>query len=568
MITLLLVEGDQREALVIKNMLDEGLQNQFTLEYSPSVSGALDLVQKHSFQAIILDLHLPDGKSFESIAQFIQYCPGAPILILSGVEDEERAIQAVKSGAQDYLIKGQTSSSILCRAVRYAIERHRATQRITQLAHYDHLTGLANRGLFYERLNCAVARCNRNDMAMALMFLDLDHFKEINDSLGHECGDSLLKTVATRIKKCIREIDTGVRLGGDEFAVLLEQIISVEDVASVAHRILHLLAQPVIVNQHQLHVTGSLGITIYPWDSANPQELLSHADAAMYRAKAQGGNNYQFYTAGMKTAGLDGSTLEVELRRALAKHEFLLHYQPQFDFGTKQVIGMEALLRWHHPYQGLIGPNHFIPQAEENGMIIPIGEWVLRAASKQAKYWEKQGFPAPRVAVNLSARQIHHGNLPALIQDILQSSHLDPENLKLELTETFLIHETEETLQTLREIKNMGVHIYIDDFGAGYASLRYLKSFPVDGIKLDQSLIQHLPHNTNDAAIVDAVIYLGKALGLQVIAEGVETQEQADFLAEHGCDAMQGYFIAPPLPANESALHMVHTQKKFEAAFA
>ncbi len=559
MIKLLLVADDHQEALTINNMLKEGLQNQFTLEQSLSVTEALDLVQHQSFQAIILDLHLPEGQSFESIPQFIQYCPGAPILILSGVEDEEQAILAVKSGAQDYLIKGQTSSSTLCRAIRYAMERHRATQRITQLAHYDHLTGLANRGLFYERLNCAVARCNRNDMAMALMFLDLDHFKTINDTLGHECGDSLLKTVATRIKKCIREIDTGVRLGGDEFAVLLEQIISVEDVAAVAQRILQLLAQPIIVNHHQLQITGSLGVTIYPWDSANPQELLSHADAAMYRAKAQGGNSYEFYTAGMKTAGLDGSTLEVELNRALAKKEFLLHYQPQMNLQTKQIIGMEALLRWHHPYQGLIGPNQFIPQAEENGMIIPIGEWVLRAASKQAKYWEKQGFPRPNVAVNLSARQIHQGNLPALIQDILKRSHLDPGNLKLELTETFLIHETEETLQTLRELKAMGVQLYIDDFGAGYASLRYLKSFPVDGIKLDQSLIRELPHNANDAAIVEAVISLGKALGMQVIAEGVETQEQVTFLEQHGCDAMQGYWLAPPLPANESAQHMVGT---------
>ncbi len=559
MIKLLLVADDHQEVLTINNMLKEGLQNQFTLEQSLSVTEALDLVQHQSFQAIILDLHLPKGQSFESIPQFIQYCPGAPILILSGVEDEEQAILAVKSGAQDYLIKGQTSSSTLCRAIRYAMERHRATQRITQLAHYDHLTGLANRGLFYERLNCAVARCNRNDMAIALMFLDLDHFKTINDTLGHECGDALLKTVATRIKKCIREIDTGVRLGGDEFAVLLEQIVSVEDVAAVAQRILQLLAQPIIVNHHQLQITGSLGVTIYPWDSANPQELLSHADAAMYRAKAQGGNSYQFYTAGMKTAGLDGSTLEVELNRALSKQEFLLHYQPQMNLQTKQIIGMEALLRWHHPYQGLIGPNQFIPQAEENGMIIPIGEWVLRAASKQAKYWEKQGFPRPNVAVNLSARQIHQGNLPALIQDILKRSHLDPGNLKLELTETFLIHETEETLQTLRELKAMGVQLYIDDFGAGYASLRYLKSFPVDGIKLDQSLIRELPHNANDAAIVEAVISLGKALGMQVIAEGVETQEQVAFLEEHGCDAMQGYWLAPPLPANESAQHMVET---------
>ncbi|PJA78490.1 MAG: hypothetical protein CO149_03745, partial [Nitrospirae bacterium CG_4_9_14_3_um_filter_51_5] len=257
MISLLLVEDDPKEALAIKNMLKNGLQNQFTLEHSPSLSNALDLIQRNPFQAIILDSHLPDGKSFESIPQFVQYCPGAPILILSGVEEEDQAIQAVKSGAQDYLIKGQTSSSTLCRAIRYAMERHQATQRITQLAHYDHLTGLANRGLFYERLNCAVARCRRNDTAIALMFLDLDHFKDINDTLGHECGDSLLKTVAARIKKCIREIDTGVRLGGDEFAVLLEQITSLEDVASVAERMLHLLAQPVRVKQHQLHVTGS-----------------------------------------------------------------------------------------------------------------------------------------------------------------------------------------------------------------------------------------------------------------------------------------------------------------------
>ncbi|HBP87879.1 MAG TPA: diguanylate cyclase [Nitrospiraceae bacterium] len=559
MISLLLVEDDQKEALIIKDMLKIGLQNQFTLEHSSSLSDALDLIQRNPFQAIILDSHLQEGKSFESIPQFIQYCPDAPILILSGVEEEDQAIQAVKSGAQDYLIKGQTSSSTLCRAIRYAMERHRATQRITQLAHYDHLTGLANRGLFYERLNCAVARCRRNDTAIALMFLDLDHFKSINDTLGHECGDSLLKTVAARIKKCIREIDTGVRLGGDEFAVLLEQIVSIEDVAAVAQRILHLLAQPVILKQHQLHVTGSLGITIYPWDSANPQELLSHADAAMYRAKAQGGNTHQFYTAGMKTAGLDGSTVEVELKRALVKEEFLLHYQPQINLRTKQVIGMEALLRWHHPYQGLIGPNHFIPQAEENGMIIPIGEWVLRTASKQAKYWEKQGFPNAQVAVNLSARQIHHGNLPSLIQDILIQSHLDPENLKLELTETFLIHETEETIQTLRELKAMGIHLYIDDFGAGYASLRYLKSFPIDGIKLDQSLIQNLPHSTHEAAIVDAVISLGKKLGLEVIAEGVETGEQMAFLESHGCDVIQGYWIAPPLPAHESTQHMVHT---------
>ncbi len=558
MLKILLIEDNQEDISFIDSLLKEGLHNQLALYQAPSAQSGLEIAKQHTLHAILLNVSLQQELGLDYITRFIQCCPGTPLLILSGVENEELALEAVKKGAQDYLIKGQITSGGLCRAIRYAMERQRATQRITHLAHYDHLTGLANRGLFYERLNSAVARCNRNDTAMALMFLDLDHFKTINDTLGHEYGDLLLKTVANRIKQCIREIDTGVRLGGDEFAVLLEQIQSVEDVSTVANRILQLLAQPILVQQHQLHVTGSLGITIYPWDSANPQELLTHADAAMYRAKAQGGHNFQFYTAGMKTAGLDRTTLEVELRRALNKQEFLLHYQPQYDLRTKEVVGMEALLRWHHPYQGLINPKQFIHQAEENGMILPIGEWVLRAASKQAKYWEKQGFPTAQVAVNLSARQIHHGNLPVLIQDILQHSHLDPENLKLELTETFLIHETEETIQTLRELKAMGIHLYIDDFGAGYASLRYLKSFPIDGIKLDQSLIQNLPHSINDSAIVDAVISLGKALGMQVIAEGVETAEQMAYLESHGCDVIQGYWIAPPLPANETAQIMVH----------
>jgi len=558
MLKILLIENQPKESSFVQRLLQEGLHNQLILHKASTAHHGLALAKQYPLQAILLDVNLQREHGLDYISQFIEYSPGTPLIILSGVENEEVALEAVKKGAQDYLIRGQMTSGGLCRAIRYAMERQRATQRITHLAHYDHLTGLANRGLFYERLNSAVARCNRNDTAMALVFVDLDHFKTINDTFGHEYGDTILKTVAHRLKQCIREIDTGVRLGGDEFAVLLEQISSVEDVETIANRILQFLAQTVVVQQHQLRVTGSLGITIYPWDSANPQELLAHADAAMYRAKAQGGNHYQFYTAGLKTAGLDRTTLEVELRRALNKQEFLLYYQPQYDLHTQQVVGMEALLRWHHPYQGLINPKQFIPQAEENGMILPIGEWVLRTASKQAKYWEKQGFPMAQVAVNLSARQIHHGNLPALMQEIIQYSHLNPENLKLELTETFLIHETEETIQTLRELKAMGIQLYIDDFGAGYASLRYLKLFPIDGIKLDQSLIQNLPHSTNDGAIIDAIISLGNALGLQVIAEGVETTEQAQFLETHGCDVIQGYWISPPLPANETAQIMVH----------
>ena len=552
MIKILLLDNECDEGLHIREMLKEGLRHQFITRHVANVTEAFLLLEQEAFDVILLDLQLPDSQGLDSLRQLRKKNPCPAVIILSGLNDETLAVQAVQNGAQDYLIKGQVNSQALARAIRYALERHRAQEQVAHQANYDHLTGLANRGLFYERLNSSLARCHRNDTAIALLFLDLDHFKSINDTFGHEYGDALLKTIGSRLKKCIREVDTGVRMGGDEFAILLDQVSSVEDVGAVAQRILDLIARPIVIHNHEIQVTSSLGITIYPWDCANAHDLMKHSDAAMYRAKAQGGNRYHLYTAGMQALTLDRSTMDVELRRALKKGEFLLHYQPQLDLQTEQIIGMEALIRWQHPYQGMVAPINFIPKAEETGLIIPLGEWVMRTASLQAKSWEKQGYPTPHIAVNLSAQQIHQKSLPASIERILQVTHFDPQYLHLELTESVLIHETQATIDTLRSLKAMGVQLYIDDFGIGYASLRYLKAFPLDGIKLDRSLIQDLTNDPNDAAIVRAIIALGNTLGLKVIAEGVETAAQAEFLKNHGCNAIQGFWVSPPLPAHES----------------
>ncbi|RMH31607.1 MAG: EAL domain-containing protein [Nitrospirae bacterium] len=450
-------------------------------------------------------------------------------------------------GAQDYLIRHQLNSHALARAVRYSLERHRAQAQVVYQAQYDQLTGLANRSVFFDRLNFALARCNRTQTAIALLFLDLDHFKKINDTCGHEHGDMMLKTIGHRLRQSIREIDTGARMGGDEFAILLEHIASVDDVKTVAQRILEHIARPIAVNGRQLAVTGSLGITIYPWDCANAQELLKHSDSAMYRAKAQGGNRYQFYIAGLQTGSID-----VELQRALANDELCLYYQPQLDLQTNTIIGMEALLRWQHPLQGLVGPMHFIPRAEENGLIIPIGERVLAMAARQAKLWRQTDGTVPPVAVNLSVHQIQEPSFPATLKRVLEAVNLPAQALQLELTERHLFQETNAVLDTLRTVKAMGCSLYIDDFGTGYSSLRYLRAFPIDGIKLDQSLLHRVPDHVNDATMLRAVIALGKTLGLHVIAEGVARQDQVDFLHEHGCDAIQGFWLSSPVPAGET----------------
>ena len=421
-----------------------------------------------------------------------------------------------------------------------------ATVEMEHLAYHDALTGLPNRPLFMDRLIMSVAQASRSNQKLAVFFLDLDRFKDINDSLGHSTGDGLLKAVAERIHRCIREGDTVARLGGDEFTLLIPRIDHVEDAAKIAQKIIETLKIPFSILDHELFVTTSVGISVYPDDGTDPETLVRNADTAMYRAKDQGRDNYQLYTPAMNARALERLALENMLRKALSHRELVLYYQPVADMKTKNVVGVEALIRWRHPERGLISPAHFIPVAETSGLIIPIGEWVLRTACKQIKLWHKRIDPELTVAVNLSARQFQQPNFTEQIAEVLEETGLAPRYLELEITESSAMQNAENTIYTLRELKALGVRIAMDDFGTGYSSLSYLKRFPIDTLKLDQSFVRDITTDPSDAAIATAVIAMAHSLDLRVIGEGVETEEQFAFLLKQKCDYIQGYLFSPP----------------------
>lgn len=430
-------------------------------------------------------------------------------------------------------------------------ERKHTERRLQQLAHFDSLTDLPNRVQFIERLEQAMADADRNERLVGVVFLDLDRFKNINDSLGHDKGDKLLREVAVRLNGAMRRGDTVARLSGDEFALALADMGHVDDAIHVAQKILDVFHQPFRVAGHDLFVTASMGISLYPFDDRGAHELLRNADVAMYRAKEFGKNNYQFYVAEMTAVVAERLTLENDLRSALERGEFALNYQPIADCQSGKIVGMEALLRWKHPERGMISPALFIPLAEETGYIVPIGEWVLRTACEQCRRWQKMGFPWLYVAVNISSRQFHQKDLPASIHKILQETGFNPGALDLELTEGLIMHQAEATIETLRKLVDMGIHISIDDFGTGYSSLSYLKRFPINVLKIDQSFVRDIPRDEDDAAIASTIITMAHSLGLKVVAEGVETLEQLNFMRAHHSDAMQGYFFSRPLPPEQ-----------------
>ncbi len=424
--------------------------------------------------------------------------------------------------------------------------------RVRHLAHHDALTGLPNRIMLTGWLKHALARASRAGSELAVMFLDLDHFKLVNDTLGHTVGDELLKATAGRLAGCVRSADMVARLGGDEFVIVLDDVTDSQDAVTVAQKIIDALAQPLILEQHELVVTPSIGIGLYPDDGGDAETLIKHADVAMYRAKERGRNNYQLFTADMHVRAFERLAMENSLRRALERNEFLLHYQPQVDLGSRRIIGMEALLRWRQP-EGLIPPAQFIPIAEEIGLIVPIGEWVLRTACARNKAWQDAGFAPLRVAVNLSARQFRLPNLVAMVRSALGDSGLAAQFLELEITESIAMDHIEETIAKLDELKAMGVSIAMDDFGTGYSSLGYLKRFPIDRLKIDRSFVRDITTDPDDATIAVSIISLAHAMRLGVVAEGVETEAQLAFLRQHGCDEIQGYYFSPPLAQEEFA---------------
>jgi diguanylate cyclase (GGDEF)-like protein/PAS domain S-box-containing protein len=435
---------------------------------------------------------------------------------------------------------------------RIAIERDEAERRIRQLAHYDELTGLPNRFMLAQTLEQAVRRAQRHEQPMALLFVDVDRFKNINDALGHDAGDQLLREVGRRMCAALRASDVVARFGGDEFVAVLEDLPHSGYAGTVAGKLLQLLAEPMHIEGQDLNVTASIGIAICPQDGADARTLQKHADIAMFRAKAQGRNSCCFYSPQAAAMPLERLTLEAQLKRALERGELLLHYQPKQEIATGRITGMEALLRWQHPELGMVPPARFIPLAEETGLIVPIGEWVLRTACEQAAALPHDARGEPlRVAVNLSARQFADESLIALVAQVLARSGLASAALELEITESLLMHNLEHTTRVLAALRESGVKLAMDDFGTGYSSLAYLKRFPVDSIKIDRSFIHGVPGDVDGESITQAVIAMAHSLRLRAIAEGVETAQQLEFLRSHGCDEIQGYFFSKPLPYDE-----------------
>jgi diguanylate cyclase (GGDEF)-like protein/PAS domain S-box-containing protein len=427
-------------------------------------------------------------------------------------------------------------------------EMKESRERMEKLAFYDTLTDLANRRLFNDRLEQAVKHAVRTGEPAALMYLDLDNFKRVNDTLGHEAGDELLRAVAERVRACVRDEDTVGRPGGDEFTILLNQVRGARGAGRVARKILASLDAPIRVGSHELRVTTSIGITLAPDDGRDPQTLMKNADLAMYRAKERGRDTHQFFSDDMNTRAMERLVLENELRVALRSDQFALYYQPKVQLDTGRVVGLEALVRWHHPERGLLPPDTFIQVAEESGLIVGLGEWSLREACRQLSILHELDGEPVHVAVNLSARQFADPGLRKLVNRALTESSLAPRWLELEITETMLMEDIEEAILTLDALQDLGVALAIDDFGTGYSSLNYLKRLPIDHVKVDRSFVSDIPRNADDMAITAAVIAMAHQLNLSVVAEGVETREQMAFLCEHRCEFGQGYLFGPPLP--------------------
>jgi len=498
------------------------------------------------------------GRHIEDILPFADLKEAINDALASGNESQDLVLESSSEGNRFFRISisrikpaEDTAESQVLLVIEDITERKRSEEKIIQLANYDNLTGLPNRRLLMNFINQTITLVGRRALYAAVLFIDLDRFKLINDTLGHSAGDELLKEVAERLKKCVRLSDIVGRLGGDEFIALLPDIEQFEDVIIICKRIYSIFEIPVKLGDHEVSVMTSIGISIYPTDGDDGDTLLRKADVAMYRAKSDGKSCYRFYSESMSHQGSDRLRLENRLRRAVDRGEMYINYQPQVDINTGKICGAEALLRWHDGEHGMISPKEFIPVAEESGLIIPIGEWILRTACTHAKSWQDKGLNCVKLSVNISLRQFIQKDFAHMVGRILKETGLDANYLELELTESVVMDNAEAVVKILGELKETGVRLAIDDFGTGYSSLIYLKLMPIDIIKIDQSFVRDMAVNVNDAAICDAIIRLAKSLNLEVIAEGVETMEQLELLKRLDCCNIQGYVVSKPLKAED-----------------
>jgi diguanylate cyclase (GGDEF)-like protein len=553
----LIIEDSEDDTLLLMRELRSG---GYEPEYErvDSAAGLTSALERREWDIVFCDYTLPRFGGAQALAMVRERGLDVPFIFVSGTIGEETAVQMMKLGANDYLMKGNLRRLLPAveRELREAQtrgERRRATERLSYLVHHDVLTGLPNRVLFLDRLGQAIHEANRHGRVVGVLHLDVDRFKSINGSLGHAAGDELLKAIAARLGATLRPGDTVARLSGDEFTLLLSDMARVDDAATVARKILDSLAQPFEIAGRELHIGASLGITLFPADSSDAEELLRNADAAMRRAKEAGGNNHQFYTPEMTARAAENLALENGLRHALEHDELRLHYQPVMETVTGHLVGAEALVRWRRGPHGLVPPDRFIPLAEETGLIVQIGEWVLRTACARCRTWEASNGSAPRVAVNLSAREFLREDLAGSVRRVLREADLEPTRLELEITENVLMRDSCVAQAVLGALRDAGVRLTLDDFGTGYSSLSYLKRFPIDTLKIDRSFVRDIPDDPNSAALVRAMITMAHSLMIAVVAEGVETQEQYEFLRTEGSDFIQGYFFSPPLPAEEFA---------------
>lgn len=545
----LVVDDDPSIRLVIRHSMQQcGYQ---VIEASNGLE-AVHAVIKQIPDLILMDAVMPEMDGFRATEEIksLEGCAEIPVLMATSLDDEASIAHAFDAGACDYVTK-PFNWSVLKHRVACSLYAADAQRKIQHLAYHDSLTGLPNRMLFMDRIDQAISRAKREQEKFALLFIDIDHFKVINDSMGHAAGDQLLNVMSQRLCEMLRKSDTVARLGGDEFTVIIEGLEDAEHVVNITKNILSSLDMPVDINGKEVHVGGSIGIAVYPQDGESFGVLLKHADTAMYKAKEQGRNTFQFYASEMSHKAMQRLELENQLRTGIKEKEFVVYYQPKVHLLSNKCTGVEALVRWNHPERGFIPPCDFIPLAEEVGLITQLDEWVMKTACVQFQQWKAAGLPLENLSVNVSARHFKEGGLTNYCQSLLDETKITAESLEIELTESALVDNYDSAKKVLNEIHQMGIRIALDDFGTGYASMAYLKEFPFDTVKIDRSFVKDLPDDYEDAAITKAMIQLSQALNLSTVAEGIEKDVQKIYLQDQECDYGQGYLWSKPVSAEE-----------------